>query len=89
MKRYLSQIHTKPEAHKKRFALLVSGGFTLLIFAIWSVVMFGGEAQVAKEAAGPVNLAAVSQSGITPFENLLEGIRDAWGSIIDLITHDK
>lgn len=89
MKKYLSEIHKKPEAHKKRFALAVSGGFTLLMLMTWSVVSFGGEPELARDTTGTVNLAAASQSGVSPFENVLDGIIDTWGSLSDLIKHGR
>lgn len=42
MRHYLATLHKRPDHHKKRFALVVSGSFTLLIFAIWILVNFGG-----------------------------------------------
>ncbi|OHA89880.1 MAG: hypothetical protein A2832_01945 [Candidatus Zambryskibacteria bacterium RIFCSPHIGHO2_01_FULL_44_22b] len=44
MRKYLATIHTRSHHHKKRFALLVSGGFTLLIFGIWSMATFPPQA---------------------------------------------
>lgn len=85
MKKYLKELPNKSHGHKKRFALLASGGFTLLIFAIWSFVMFGPEPQVAEDSTGPVNLAAVSQAEVTPFENVFVGIKDSWKSITGFI----
>jgi len=41
MRKYLATIHTRSPYHKKRFAFLVSGGFTLLIFGVWSLATFG------------------------------------------------
>jgi hypothetical protein len=41
MRKYLATLHQKPEHHKKRFALLVSGTTTLFIFTIWCVAKFG------------------------------------------------
>ena len=43
MRRYLETIHTKPDAHKKRFALLVSLSATILIFGIWFTATFDSE----------------------------------------------
>jgi len=40
MKKYLATLKDKPHHHKQRFALLVSGIFTLAIFAVWSFVVF-------------------------------------------------
>lgn len=41
MRKYLAELHKKPDEHKKRFALLVSGAVTLFIFGIWSLTIFG------------------------------------------------
>lgn len=45
MRKYLATIHQRSPEHKKRFALLVSSGVTLLIFGIWSITTFGTSAQ--------------------------------------------
>jgi len=50
MRQYLATLHQRPDHHKKRFALLVSGSFTLLIFGIWFLVRTGGESVVAKDS---------------------------------------
>ena len=42
MKRYIETLKEKPENHRKKFACAVSGLLTLFIFAIWSLVTFGG-----------------------------------------------
>lgn len=84
MRRYIHELRKKSPAHRSRFALLASGGFTLAIFVVWFVVTFGPEAPVAKDTTGPVNLAAVEEAA-APFENILEGIRDAWGSLTGFI----
>lgn len=41
MKRYLSELHKKPDHHKKHFALLLALTITLIIFSFWSLVSFG------------------------------------------------
>lgn len=87
MRKYLSEIHTKSPKHKKRFALLVSGSFTLVIFAFWSMVSFRDEPQVAKDTTGPVNLAATIEAA--PLDNILDGIKDSWKSLTDLITNGQ
>jgi len=46
MKTYIKTLKEKPHHHRKRFALLVSGVFTLVIFAGWSMVMFNGPQSV-------------------------------------------
>ena len=37
MRQYLATLHKKSPSHKKRFALMVSGGFTLFVFSLWFV----------------------------------------------------
>jgi len=41
MDRYLAKLHSKPEHHKRRFALLASSTITLFIFGVWSIATFG------------------------------------------------
>lgn len=43
MRTYLSTLHERPHTHKKRFALVTAGSFTLLIFAIWALATFGAQ----------------------------------------------
>ncbi|MSR87560.1 MAG: hypothetical protein EXS69_00060 [Candidatus Zambryskibacteria bacterium] len=49
MRRYLATLHRQPDRHKKRFALLVSGGVTVLIFVIWTLVTFGTGGTLAED----------------------------------------
>jgi len=87
MKKYLSELHTKPHHHKKRFALAVSGSVTLLIFAVWAVVRFGDVPQIAKENSGPVNLAATVES--SGFEQIIDGIESSWQSLTGALRDGK
>lgn len=91
MKTYLKQLHTKPDHHKKRFALLVSGGFTAIMFVTWSIVKFGGAPELATEQTGPVNLAAVevSEVGIEPIENIWRGVSDSWQSLRGIFSNGQ
>ncbi|MDP3763848.1 MAG: hypothetical protein Q8Q92_04410 [bacterium] len=41
MEKYLTALYKKPDHHKRRFALLVSGTVTLFIFGVWSLATFG------------------------------------------------
>jgi len=43
MRKYLSTLHKRSDGHKRRFALAVSGCFTLLIFGVWTAANFGPE----------------------------------------------
>ncbi len=87
MKKYFRELHTKTPSHKKRFALLASGGVTLAIFAVWSFVRFGGEPQIAKDSTGPVNLAATVES--SSVAGAFEGIKSSWQSLQKLISDGK
>jgi hypothetical protein len=82
MKKYLSELHTKPHHHKKRFALLASGIVTLSIFAVWSVVRLSDKPIIVKETTGPVDLAAVIEStdGLT---DVVKDIKSAWQTLTD------
>jgi len=84
MKRYLQTIHQRSEAHKKRFALVVAGSITVIIFLIWSFVSFNNATTVAStDNTNDNNLAAVDtstsadQTAVTPFEDLMSGISSA------------
>lgn len=88
MKRYLQTLHTRPDAHKKRFALVVSGTITVIIFLIWSFVSFNNAQTIANASdTNSDNLAAVEtsnqsdQNAVTPFQDLMSGI----GSAVDAL----
>jgi len=75
MRKYLATLHTKSDHHKKRFALIVSGCFTLLIFAIWLEVRFGPsdtQTVAATMQADTVNGAP------SPLESLKASASEAW-----------
>lgn len=65
MRKYLSELYKKPDHHKNRFALLVSGAVTLFIFGIWSLTLFGNSAQVAD-----ANLTHDPNEEVSPFESI-------------------
>ncbi len=78
MKQYLKNIHTKSPAHKKRFALLVSGGTTLLIFSIWSMVVFGGSgAKVADVPEAKVE----NTNTASPFGDIKSGVANSFEAV--------
>lgn len=63
MRKYLASLPDKPDHHKKRFAFLASGTFTLMIFGFWSLAHFGL----------PSNTRVVerqNQNEVSPFESL-------------------
>jgi hypothetical protein len=89
MKEYLRTIHKRSDTHKKRFALIVSGLVTMLIFLVWAIVSFGNATPVAaNNSTSDDSLAAVVEAtpaadvnAVTPFQDLLSGI----GSAVDAI----
>ena len=80
MKKYLSTIHQRSPAHKRRFALAVSGGATLIIFAIWSLVVFGNSnVTVADQNTSASNPTVVANNSntVSPFEDLSGGVANS------------
>lgn len=67
MDKFLAALHKKPDHHKKRFALLVSGTITLFIFGIWSLVTFPPKTN--QPIAGDSNNGS-NVSEVSPFESL-------------------
>lgn len=78
MKKYISSLHTKSPAHKKRFALLVSGSITLIIFGIWSFVKFSDLSN--PNTVADTNLSQDSAE-ITPINSLTSGIANSLEAI--------
>ena len=80
MRKYLATLHRRPDHHKKRFALLASGGFTLIIFATWSLVTFGNDnppeetVTRAHEEVGP--LESLRANSAQTLEAIKESIED-------------
>lgn len=86
MRKYLATLHKRPEHHKKRFALLVSGVFTLFIFSIWTLVTFGEGGVLAREKGEKEEASAE----VGPFESFknnvatsVEGIFGNFGKLKD------
>ncbi len=79
MKKYLATIHTRSDRHKTSFALGVSGGFTLLIFAVWFIAREPA-APIAKKE-GPSQLAGVVHE-VSPLESLAATAANAWDGIL-------
>jgi len=78
MRKYLAELHKKPDHHKKQFALLASGTITLFIFGVWSLATFGiNEGIVAKDEAGPF------QSFRSNVASSLEAIKSNFGQLKD------
>lgn len=94
MRSYVQTIHTKSDAQKKRFAFFVSAGCTLAIFSVWSLVRVGYSTStagttpqqaalvVATDNLGTRDTAPLGNTKmVTPFENLLSGIRESFGGM--------
>lgn len=86
MKQYLKTIHERSPAHKKRFALTVSGIITLTIFGIWSFVVFGNKNLILAENQNSnvtvVSNTAVDNSKVTsPFDDISSGIAGVFEAI--------
>lgn len=77
MRRYLATLHTKPDHHKRRFALLVSGSFTAFMFVIWSLVNFG----LPREKPSVVAKAEPEEIGSSPFSNIKDGFAAAFKAL--------
>lgn len=80
MRKYLATLHKRPDIHKKRFAFLVSGVFTMLLFVSWSLVNFGlpGEGEV---VAVEDTRETQELKGTTPFESLGNGVAAAFQAL--------
>lgn len=87
MNSYIKSLPNKSRRHKKHFALAVSAGVTLLIFAIWLLVKFHDNTPVVEDTAGAVNLASVSESAPSTVSDILGGIKASWEALTSVITH--
>lgn len=82
MRRYLANMHKRPDSHKKNFALAVSGGFTLIIFAFWTFFTFGEGATLAKEETKkPANEVSPLSSLSLTVASTWDEISGLWGNI--------
>ncbi|MDO8424142.1 MAG: hypothetical protein Q7S54_00845 [bacterium] len=69
MRHYLATLHQRPHHHKRRFALLASGAFTMLVFGIWAMVNFGaGTGTLAETDNGRL------ENEASPFGSLRRGL---------------
>ncbi|OHA91947.1 MAG: hypothetical protein A3J09_00375 [Candidatus Zambryskibacteria bacterium RIFCSPLOWO2_02_FULL_51_21] len=80
MRKYLSTLHKRSPKHKKRFALLASGGFTLIIFAVWVAVNFGS---TVLPGNGTEAAAKKAVEGPNPFGSLMRGLESSFESLRD------
>lgn len=83
MRHYLSTLHTRSESHKKRFAFLVSGGFTLMMFSLWSLATFGTGGTIEQERAVVAQKEEVRE--VTPFASLREGLATGLAGLAEAI----
>jgi hypothetical protein len=81
IKDYLLTLHTRPEHHKKRFALLVSGTTTLIIFAGWCVVKTANLTPSNSDSTVTVASADPSLNAEGPLESLKASVSDAWRAL--------
>ncbi len=86
MKKYFATLHQKPERHKKRFALLVSGTTTLLIFALWCLVTFGVKGTLAQDFSTNSQTNRSQDLEVGPLESLRQGLAssvEGWSQILE------
>ena len=76
MRQYIATLHQRSDRHKKRFALVTAGSFTLLIFAIWALATFGEPVETTASANRAVEEA-------NPFGSLIKGIGTGFGAIFN------
>ena len=76
MSQYLSNLKQKPDHHKRRFALMVSGIFTLAIFGLWSLAHVGSLHPVVAEGQG------TEVSAPSPLSALWSGTATAFKAIV-------
>jgi hypothetical protein len=83
MRQYLSTLHSRSETHKKRFAFLVSGGFTLMMFSLWTLATFGTGGRIAQEKA--VVAQKEEPKEVTPLASLKNGVATGLAGISEAL----
>jgi len=85
MRTYLATLHTRSDKHKKRFALLTSGGITLSIFFVWMFVRFSplSSNDVVATDDTIVPTSDNTASAIAPINNLSSGVKESFQNIKD------
>ena len=78
MRKYLAELHKKPDHQKRHFALLVSGTITLFIFGVWSMITFGINTGVMAEAENEVS---PFQSVRSSLASSLEAVKSNFGEL--------
>lgn len=89
---YMSKLQSKSDAHKQRFAFLVSGVVTLSIFSVWSIARNVGQNEVVAENQYEKNTIVLGNSesdvvvkekniDITPFGNFSSGLAASFSAL--------
>ncbi len=85
MRKYLAELYKKPDHHKNRFALLVSGVITLFIFGIWSLTLFGNSGS---KVADGNSISNKADEEVSPFQSIrinlgssLEAIKNSFDGL--------
>lgn len=73
MRKYLATLPDRSDKHKRRFAFMASGAFTLLIFGFWSASTFG--------VPEPTPIARQESDAVSPFESVQSNLATPWQSI--------
>ena len=90
MKKYLSTIHQRSPAHKRRFALVVSGGITLIIFTIWSFVTFANtNPSLANQNSNSTDNQKQNLTAVSPFADLSGGVANTIDAVKQQINQIK
>jgi hypothetical protein len=96
MRHYLATLHKRPHHHQKRFALITSGTFTLLIFGIWAMVNFPPSmadqpvvAESQKEVSEANPFGSLTRGMAASFESLKESFQGLKGGLQMIDFQDK
>ncbi len=74
---YFSTLHRQPPEHKRFFAIFVSGAITVFIFGIWSLVKFGGGAEVVAQNEN-INEVGPFESFSSNIAGSLQALKDSF-----------
>ncbi|MEK7461772.1 MAG: hypothetical protein AAB586_01745 [Patescibacteria group bacterium] len=80
MKKYLAELHKKPDYHKKQFALLTSGTITLFIFGVWSLATFGMSNGIVADN-DVSNVSTVSEKEVGPLQSFRSNVASSLEAI--------
>lgn len=89
MRNYIENLKERPDHHKRRFALLVSGTFTLAIFAIWTLTTFSpNESVVATENKVKVEERGPLSSLTSSFATVFQAVKGDINTLKSLLPQD-